>query len=253
MKGKAKEILWAMAGLLVGVVILNDVLNSRLEGKQERTVSVTGECFLRVPRDQSSITLRVRTLDKNAAVSLRNAQRAADEVVRLIRTIDDDTLEIQTQRITSQERHNWTNNSSILVGIESEVSLEIRTHNSESINAVLNTAQAIRGAEVFPERMRNFSSRAIISETKARCLEIAMTDAREKAGAALMAEGKRLGRLVSARIHDARVDSSSNTDFMPLARAGAVMVESMDMGGGDHVQSSDGDLSVSIGAVFDIR
>ena len=38
-----------------------------------RTINVSGECLTSAPKDRTAITLRVTTLDKNAAVSMKKA------------------------------------------------------------------------------------------------------------------------------------------------------------------------------------
>ena len=46
-----------------------------------RTINVSGECLTSAPKDRTAITLRVTTLDKNAAVSMK---KATEKCLRLL-------------------------------------------------------------------------------------------------------------------------------------------------------------------------
>jgi uncharacterized protein YggE len=186
-------------------------------------------------------------LDKNAAASLRAAQDDADDIVMQIKKIDDKSLEIQTTRISSYEKTKWEKNSSILLGIESEIDLEITTNSRDTIDAVLDLP-AVKNAQVFPRNMRNFSSVDVISDATAKCLQVAVIDARDKAAAIAAAAGEKVGRLILARFGAASGDAADE-DFIKYARV-AAMEKSSSAG---YIQSADGDLSVTVSATFGIR
>jgi len=219
-----------------------------------REIAVSGECFVKIPKDKLSITLQIKTLDKNAAVSLKNVQKAADGIAGQIKAIDDKTIEIQTKRISSSEKTKWEKNSSVLLGIESEIDLEITSEKKETIDMVLSNAQGVKNAEVFPRNMRNFSSKAVVDEAVAKCLKVAISDARDKAAAIAAGDGERLGRLLEARF-GVNGDGDDNAEFRPL-RFERVAAASMSFAGNksaDYIQSSDGDLSITVSAVFRIK
>ena len=220
----------------------------------EREIAVTGECFVKIPKDKLAITLQIRTLNKNAAVSLKDVQKAADDIAGQIKAIDDKTIAIQTKRISSSEKTKWEKNSSVLLGIESEIDLEIVSEKKETIDAVLNGAQGIKNAEIFPRNMRNFSSKAVVDDAVAKCLKVAISDARNKAAAIAAGDGERLGRLVEARFGVGAGDG--DVDFARenrLFRAPPMEASFSSDKSADYIQSSDGDLSITVGAVFRIR
>ena len=45
-----------------------------------RTISVNGECLTTAPKDRTAITLRVTTLDKSAATSMKMATAKVNEI-----------------------------------------------------------------------------------------------------------------------------------------------------------------------------
>jgi len=212
-----------------------------------RTVSATGVCVAKIPRDKFSITLQIQTLDRNAAVSLRAAQAAADDVARRIRTIEDSTLEIQTTNLFSFEKTEWRNNSAIPLGIQSQIDLEVTSSNRETINAVLEIAKNVPNAQIFPQNMRNFSSREVTDKATEDCLQTAIQDARDKAFALASGDGERLGRLVSAQFGTAQPPHG----IMP--RVMAMRADMGGGGGGEFLQSAEGDLSIRVEATFRIK
>ncbi|MDR0319588.1 MAG: SIMPL domain-containing protein [Rickettsiales bacterium] len=236
-------------GGAVAVLIIAGAVYA-LCGSDSNVISVSGECNMKVQRDKLRVRLQIRSLDKNAAVSLRNVQLAADEVAGRIKKIDDPTMEIQTKRVSSNEETTWNNNTRVVLGIRSEVLLEITTDRKETLTAVLNTGEGARNTEILPQGMSNFSSPAVIAAATEECLKAATENARAKAEAIARADGRRLGRLVVARLGG----MDSDDDAPVLYRAKALSApSSFAESAGDYIQSSDGDLSLSVGAVFRIR
>ncbi|MDR1071865.1 MAG: SIMPL domain-containing protein [Rickettsiales bacterium] len=226
----------------IGLVVLADYALGW--GRLSRHVSATGVCNAKVARDKFAITLHIASLDKGASASLRKAQAAADGIVRGIRKIDDKTLEIQTTNISSYEKTKWENNTSVLLGVESSIDLEVSTGDRETINAVLDLPEA-KGAGVMPRNMRNFSSREVLADATEKCLEAALLDARDKAATIAAADGEKLGRLISAQFGATR----AHEDVRPvLLMKAAPASESA-----DYIQSADGDLSITVGAAFGIK
>ncbi|MDR0449478.1 MAG: SIMPL domain-containing protein [Rickettsiales bacterium] len=215
-----------------------------------RSISVSGECFMKIPRDKLRVAVKIRSLDKNAAASLRYAQAAADEVVGRIKKISDASMEIQTKRISSFEETTWNNNTRVVLGIRSEIVVEITTDSKETLTAVLNSMDGAKNAEVLPQGMSNFSSPAVVAAATEECLKAATQNARAKAAAIAKADGRKVGRLVHARLGGLANDDYETDGFMFRAAKAPMMASESS---GDYIQSSDGDLSLSVGAVFRIR
>jgi uncharacterized protein YggE len=229
--------------IFVGLAVFSDYV---LEwAKFSRRISTTGVCNTKIARDKLAVTLQIKTLDKNAAASLRAAQNDADDIARQIKKIDDASLEIQTTRISSYEKTKWEKNSSILLGIESEIDLEITTGSRDTIDAILDLS-ALKNAQVFLRNMRNFSSIDVIADATEKCLRVAVVDARGKAAAIAAAAGEKVGRLILARFGASSGDAA-DADFIGRA---AVMAK---QSSADYIQSADGDLSVTVSATFGIR
>jgi uncharacterized protein YggE len=227
-------LLAGIAGLVIGYV----APSLRLA---KRSVLATGECAAKIPRDMFAITLNVKAVNKNGAESLRIAQNAADDIVRRIRAFDDKTIEIQTKSMFSHEKVNWNNNTSTVVGIETEISLEITSANKESINAAVGGAVQVKNADVMPQDLRNFSSAAVIKDATAKCLQAAISDARNKAAAIASGDGEKIGRLISAEYGAQNARDLRPMTFKSLAESA------------NYIQSADGDLVISVNASFEIR
>ncbi|MDR2268841.1 MAG: SIMPL domain-containing protein [Rickettsiales bacterium] len=230
---------------LIGIIVI--AVAFYIFGASSRTVSAAGFCVAKVPRDKFSIVLQVRTLDKNAAASLRSVQSAADNIVGFIKNkIDDKTIEIQTTGLYSYEKTEWKKNQSVLLGVESHIDLEVTTSDKKTIDAVLGGIQNVKNARVFPQNMKNFSSRGVIDEATEKCLQEAIADARKKAAAIAAGDGETVGRLLSAAFGAARSDGMNPVLFK--AASSRVRDESA-----DYIQSGAGDISVRVDATFGIK
>jgi len=189
---------------------------------------------------------------KNAAESLRAAQNAADGIVRKIRALGDASVEIQTKNIWSYEKTKWDNNSQKSLGTETQITLSVVTDNANTIDLILVSLADIKDGEVFPENMNNFSSTAVIKDATAKCLAGAIQDARAKAQALAAGDGEQLGRLMSAEYWGGRGGGIEPRPMMARMEMGAAQ-STADAGGGEYIQSSDGELSVGVRATFKLR
>ena len=66
-----KKLVWGVG--IVAVVAVLAVWSAKSRNTQPRTISVNGECLTTAPKDRTAITLRVTTLDKSAAESMKQA------------------------------------------------------------------------------------------------------------------------------------------------------------------------------------
>ena len=239
-----KKMIITGVAIVLGLGALNHAL------LPERTVSSRGICITNVVKDKFAITLQISNVAPNAAQSLRSVQDAASEIARGIAALNDNTVEMQTRNINSFEKTEWRNNSAINVGIQSQIDLEVTTNNRETIDAIINQTQNVRGVQVFPRNMRNFSSKPIIDAATAACLEYAIKDARAKASAMASGDNARVGRLVSAEYETTR------GSIMPRPWGGVQMrlaASPMMEAGGDFMQSADDEISVQVSATFRLR
>ena len=65
-----KKTLTLTAGIIGVAAVLDLIFGVFEKPKEIRKINVSGECLTSVPKDRTAITLRVTTLDKNAAVLL---------------------------------------------------------------------------------------------------------------------------------------------------------------------------------------
>ena len=74
-----KYLIWA--GSVIGAgAVMSLVFGMFTQPREMRLISVSGECLTTVPKDRTAITLRVTTLDKNAAVSMKMATAKVAEI-----------------------------------------------------------------------------------------------------------------------------------------------------------------------------
>ena len=70
--------------ILIAAVVVSAALlllcGGRSEQKVPRTISVSGECLTTAPKDRTAITLSVKTLDKSADESMKQASAKMAEI-----------------------------------------------------------------------------------------------------------------------------------------------------------------------------
>ncbi len=226
----------AVMSLLFGAIDRPDV---------PRTVSVTGNCTTSVPRDRTAITLRVTTLDKNAATSMRMATAITGEITKFLAGRD---VEMQTTEFNSYEKNQWNQElqKSETVGIETSISIEVSAHSIDTIESVLN---AFAGREnIYPENLRMYTSPAAMQPAIEKCLDAATQNARLRADALIAGENHHAGKILSVSY------GTTATPSVPMPRMMTKMATA-DTGVNTYgtLVSRDTDVSVSVSATFEIR
>ena len=237
-----KTLIW-----LVSVIGTAAVLTLGLEYfykfDTKSTIATSGECLTTAPKDRTAITLRVQTLDKNASVSMKKASEKISEITNFLKTQD---VEMQTTRFDSYEKTEWDNNlqKSISLGIETNISIEVSAKKTETIEAIL--AKFAGTADVYSENLRMFTSAESMKPVMEKCLGTAIENARERATVIAKSERKKVGKLISAHY----ATNSSDNNIRPMNFLNT-KIESSAIGSG--LVSKDTEISVSVGAVFEIR
>jgi len=239
-----KTLIW-VASVIGLAAVLTLGLEYFTKFNSQRTIAVSGECLTSAPKDRTAITLRVQTLDKNAAVSMKRASTKISEITTFLKTVD---VEMQTTRFDSFTKTEWDNtaNKSIDLGIETDIAVEVSAKKIEVIEAILTKFAGV--TDVYSENLRMFTSAESMKPIMEKCLGTAIENARTRANAIAAADGKKVGKLISANY----MQQTGNDDIRPMNFLSAKAVSARsDIGGG--LVSKDTEVSVSIGAIFEIK
>ena len=228
--------------------ILMLLLNAINTPSVPRTIAVRGDCLTTAPRDNTAITLRVTTLDKSAARSMKMATEQVAKITDFVKGLD---AEMQTTEFNSYEKTEWNRDEqkSVSLGIETSISVEVSSKNIDAIEKVLNEFAGVE--HVFSENLRMYTSAEVLKPIMEKCLSVAVENARVRANALAAGDNKRAGKMLSVSY-----DTSSNNNAMYKNVAPRMMMASategaMDVGG--SLVAKDTDVSVSVSAVFEIR
>ncbi len=241
-----KTIIWF--GTVIGVAAVLALVFGMLERRATpRTVAVNGECLTTAPRDKTAITLRISTLAPTAVASMRAATTQMAEITDYLKT---QSVEMQTTQFNSYEKTEWNRDEqkSIMLGIETTISVEVSASNIETIENILSKFAGM--PNVFSENLRMYTSPQVLKPIMEECLSIAVENARTRADALAAGDGKKAGKLLS-------VSYGTNMDNVAqpvngLLRTKMVATSAMGDASGTIV-SRDTDVSVSVSAVFEIK
>lgn len=211
-----------------------------------RKINVTGECLTSVPKDRTAITLRVKTLDKNAAVSMKKATDKMATITDYLKTID---VQMQTTEFNSYEKTRWnrTTEQDDKLGVETTIAIEVSAKDPEIIASVLNKYAGME--DVFTNNLRMFTSSETMKPAMEKCLGVAVEDARARANA-LVAPKNKAGKLLNVSYGDVSYDERPVANYR-LMGAKMAMTESFDTGG--SIVGKDTEVTVNVSATFEIR
>ena len=241
-----KSLTWI--GTVIGTAAVLALIFGALERKSEpRTNATTGECLTTAPRDKTAITLRVTTLDKSAAVSVKMATAKVAEITEFLKTQD---VQMQTTQFNSYEKTEWNRDEqkSVTLGIETTIAVEVSANNIETIEKILT--QFAGQTNVFSEDLRMYTSPEALKPIVEDCMARAVENARARAEALAAGDGKHAGKMLAVSYGTQTGDvvrPASN-----LMRAAKLEVATaMDAAG--TIVSRDTDVSVGVSAIFEIR
>ena len=142
-----------------------------------RTISVNGECLTTAPKDRTAITLRVTTLDKSAATSMKMATAKVNEITNYLKNQD---VQMQTTEFNSYERSEWNREleKSVVLGTETTIAIEVSADNIETIEKILT--QFAGQEDVYSENLRMYTSAEAMKPILEDCLGAAVENARAR-------------------------------------------------------------------------
>lgn len=217
-----------------------------------RTISVTGECLTSVPKDRTAITLRVTTLNKSAAESMKLATTKIAQITEYLKSQD---VKMQTTQFDSYEKTEWDRNAqkSVSVGYETNIAIEISADNVDKIETVL--ARFAGQPDIYSENLRMFTSSEAMKPVLEDCLGTAVENARARANALAAGDNRRAGKMLDVSYGTNTSNAVRPTsNFMLRSAKAAVMETAMDgavAGGG--IVSKDTEVSVTVNATFEIK
>jgi len=214
-----------------------------------RTISVTGECLTTAPKDRTAITLRVTTLDKSAAASMKQASAKIAEITEYLKTQD---VQMQTTQFDSYEKTEWdrTAQKSVVLGIETNIAIEVSADNIETIERILTKFAG--QANVYSENLRMFTSTQAMKPVLEECLGSAVENARARANALAAGDNRRAGKMLAVQYGASSRDVVRPTaNFLRSAKM-AVAEDAVAYTGGGIV-TQDTQVTVNVSAVFEIK
>lgn len=241
-----KSLIWI--GTVIGTAAVLSLIFGALERKSEpRTIATSGECLATAPRDKTAITLRITTLDKSAATSMKMATAKVAEITEFLKTQD---VQMQTTQFNSYEKTEWNRDEqkSVVLGIETTISVEVSANNIETIEKILT--QFAGQTNVYSENLRMYTSPETLKPVIEDCMARAVENARMRADALAMGDGKRAGKMLAVSYGAQNGNVAYPTSNL-MRSAKLEVAAAMDAAG--TIVSRDTDVSVTVSAVFEIR
>ncbi len=242
-----KKILFGAAFIIVAAAII------ALGGGRNdapRTIAVNGECLTTAPKDRTAITLRVTTLDKSAAASMKQASAKMAEITEYLKKQD---VKMQTTQFDSYEKTEWDRvaQKSVVLGIETNIAVEVSADSIDTIEKILT--QFAGRQNVYSENLRMFTSSEAMKPVLEDCLGRAVENARMRANALAAGDGRRAGKMLAVE-YGANTTSIARptANFLRSAKMMAVAEDAAAYAGGGIV-AQDTQVTVNVSAVFEIR
>lgn len=244
-----KTFIW-VASVIGTAAVLALVFGAMARPHTPRTIAVTGECLTTAPKDRTAITLRVTTLDKSAAASMKMVSAKIAEITNYLKTQD---VKMQTTEFNSYEKTEWDRNAqkSIVLGIETTIAVEVSASNIETIEKILT--QFAGQANVYSENLRMFTSAQAMKPVLEECLATAVENARARANALAAGDNRRAGKILAMEYGASNENIARPTANFLRSSAKMEMAADMAAYAGGGIVAQDTQITVNVSAVFEIK
>ena len=242
-----KTIIWLSSVIGMGAVMAL-AFNAFENSREIRTINVSGECLTSAPKDRTAITLRVTTLNENAATSMKMATEKVAGITDYLKTLD---VKMQTTEFNSYEKTEWDHfeQKSVTLGTETRIAVEVSAKTPETIELILNK---FAGQEdIYTENLRMFTSSETLKPILEKCLGVAVDDARTRANALVSTNGLTAGKLLSVSYNNISTSERPYANYRVMGAKLMSAEESLDTGG--SLVSKDTEITVTVSATFEIK
>lgn len=245
-----KALIWT--GSVIGVGAVLALLFGWIDRPAApRVISVDGQCLATAPKDRTAITLRVTTLDKSAATSMKMATAKIAEITNFLKTQD---VQMQTTEFNSYERSEWNREleKSVVLGTETTIAVEVSATSIETIEKILT--QFAGQTDVYSENLRMYTSAEAMKPVLEDCLATAVENARERANALAAGDGRTAGKMLSVS-YNAGTSSSIQPRASNFLTASAKMAvaDAEAFSAAGSIVAKDTEVSVNVSATFEIK
>lgn len=245
-----KALIWT--GSVIGVGAVLALLFGWIDRPAApRVISVDGQCLATAPKDRTAITLRVTTLDKSAATSMKMATAKIAEITNFLKNQD---VQMQTTEFNSYERSEWNREleKSVVLGTETTIAVEVSATSIETIEKILT--QFAGQTDVYSENLRMYTSAEAMKPVLEDCLATAVENARERANALAAGDGRTAGKMLSVS-YNAGTSSSIQPRASNFLTASAKMAvaDAEAFSAAGSIVAKDTEVSVNVSATFEIK
>ncbi|HIS70924.1 MAG TPA: SIMPL domain-containing protein [Candidatus Enterousia intestinigallinarum] len=245
-----KALIWT--GSVIGVGAVLALLFGWIDRPDApRVISVDGQCLATAPKDRTAITLRVTTLDKSAATSMKMATAKIAEITNFLKNQD---VQMQTTEFNSYERSEWNREleKSVVLGTETTIAVEVSATSIETIEKILT--QFAGQTDVYSENLRMYTSAEAMKPVLEDCLATAVENARERANALAAGDGRTAGKMLSVS-YNAGTSSSIQPRASNFLTASAKMAvaDAEAFSAAGSIVAKDTEVSVNVSATFEIK
>lgn len=215
--------------------------------KEDRLVSVTGDCFRNVTPDRGTVTLTAEVVNPNAGEASQKVIDQYNKIRDRVKKLGLKNMELETSEFSVNEDFDWANNVRKSRGFRARMGLRVTSSEATRMGEVAGLASELKVQDV--SGLQSFASRELMRSERESCLEEAFKNARNKATTLAKTSGMKLGSPVQIREDMA---GGPMPGPMPIMAKGGVMMMADSASSAPAIETGTSKLSVSVQAVFEL-
>jgi len=232
---------------IVLALIVFSLSKTSVADELPKTISVRGECLVRLTPDRGRLNLTARWVDKSPSEATGKVQEKYSRLMAKVRKMSLKDQELATSQLQLVEDFDYPNGKRVSRGFSASLGLSIETSEISRLGEILKIAQEEKIEEI--SGLQTFESELKVKSAREDCLVEALKNAQKKASALALAGGVKLGSLVAVVEGNAGSPLPEPRGFAKMAGTLSALAEAAPV----EVVSAATSLSISVAAVYELR
>lgn len=160
----------------------------------KRSITVNGQCELKVSPDRGAIIFTAEYEDKNVKTVTNKTNEVSTKLIKKLKDLKLKNSQVSTESYNVHERHDWENGKRVFRGHKASLAVRIETSEIEKLSKAIDVANELGITNIG--QMQMFTSNELKQKLDLDCLKMAAENAKVKATKILENLDAKLGKVI---------------------------------------------------------
>lgn len=160
----------------------------------KRSITVNGQCELKIAPDRGAIIFTAEYEDKNVKAVTSKTNEISTKLIKKLKDLKLKQSQVSTESYNVHERHDWENGKRVFRGHKASLAVRIETSEIGKLSKAIDAANELGITNIG--QMQVFTSNELKQKLDLDCLKMAADNAKTKASKILDNLDAKLGKVI---------------------------------------------------------